>query len=132
FPIIALGWVINLFQRGVASMGRLAEVLAEKPSITDGQALPGLRDAEISGTIEFRNLNFSYSAVPVLQDIHLTIPGGTSLAIVGPTGSGKSTLVNLIPRIYDAEYGSVLLDGRPIQQYPLDVLRRNIGFVSQE
>ena len=84
------------------------------------------------GEIEFRNLNFAYNGTPVLRDIDLRIPAGSSLAIVGPTGSGKTTLVSLIPRIYDAAPGAVLIDGRPIRQFPLDTLRRQIGFVPQE
>jgi ATP-binding cassette, subfamily B, multidrug efflux pump len=131
WPVIALGWVINIFQRGTASLGRIHQLMTEKPAITDNQALvlPGL---EPQGEIEFRNLNFSYNGTPVLEDINLTIPAGSSLAIVGPTGSGKTTLVSLVPRIYDAEPGAVLLDGRPIREFPLADLRRNIGFVPQE
>jgi ATP-binding cassette, subfamily B, multidrug efflux pump len=133
WPVIALGWVINIFQRGAASMGRFAELLHEQPTITDAEALKDNDVPQtIQGEIEFRNLNFSYNGTPVLRDINLRIPAGTSLAIVGPTGSGKSTLVSLIPRIYDAEPGAVLIDGRPIREYPLETLRRNIGFVPQE
>jgi ATP-binding cassette subfamily B multidrug efflux pump len=133
WPIIALGWVINIFQRGTASMGRINEILAEQPAIKDDPALIRT-DAthEIRGEVEFRNLTFSYNGTPVLRGINLTIPAGSSLAIVGPTGSGKTTLVNLIPRVYDAESGSVRIDGRPIRQYPLETLRRSIGFVPQE
>ncbi|HEY6972210.1 MAG TPA: ABC transporter ATP-binding protein [Candidatus Angelobacter sp.] len=133
WPVIALGWVINIFQRGTASMGRINEILAAKPEITNADAAPDLEDREvIAGEVELRNLNFSYNGVPVLQDINLHIPAGSSLAIVGPTGSGKTTLVSLIPRIYDAAPASVLIDGRPIREYQLETLRRNIGFVPQE
>jgi ATP-binding cassette, subfamily B, multidrug efflux pump len=133
WPIIALGWVINIFQRGTASMGRINEILIERPEITDAAVAPDLKSAQaLRGEIEFRHLNFSYSGVPVLKDINLKIPAGSSLAIVGPTGSGKTTLVNLLPRIYDAAPGSLLIDGRAIQEYPLETLRRNIGFVPQE
>src|SRR4029077_13595582 len=86
----------------------------------------------VRGEIEFRHLNFSYDGVPVLKDVNLKIPAGSSLAIVGPTGSGKTTLVSLLPRIYDTAPGSLLLDGRPIREYPLETLRQNIGFVPQE
>ncbi|HEY6253374.1 MAG TPA: ATP-binding cassette domain-containing protein, partial [Candidatus Angelobacter sp.] len=86
----------------------------------------------INGEIELRDLTFSYNGVPVLHHINLHVPAGSSVAIVGPTGSGKTTLVSLIPRIYDAEHGSVLLDGQPLREYPLESLRRNIGFVPQE
>lgn len=133
WPVIALGWVINIFQRGTASMGRIAEILDAQPEITDSEAVR--RDEqppEIRGSVEFRNLNFAYDGVAVLHDINLRVTAGTSLAIVGPTGSGKSTLVSLIPRNYDAAPGSVLIDGRPIREYPLEHLRRSIGFVPQE
>jgi ATP-binding cassette, subfamily B, multidrug efflux pump len=130
WPIIALGWVINMFQRGTASMGRINEILVEKPEITDTPAAKAPQ--EIYGEIEFRNLNFAYNGTPVLHDINLRIPAGSSLAVVGPTGSGKTTLVDLIPRIYDAVPGSVLIDGLSIRDYPIETLRRNIGFVPQE
>ncbi len=133
WPIIALGWVINIFQRGTASLGRIHQLMMEKPEITDA---PGIRTSslgeDLRGDIEFRNLNFAYNGTPVLHDINLHIPAGSSLAIVGPTGSGKTTLVSLIPRIYDAEPGSVLIDGRPLLEYSLANLRHNIGFVPQE
>ncbi len=134
WPIIALGWVINLFQRGTASMGRLNQILIEQPEIEDSESVKVAKKiaSQIEGAIEFRGLNFGYDGVPVLRDINLRIPAGTSLAIVGPTGSGKTTLVSLIPRIYDAAPGSVLIDGRPIRDYPLESLRQNIGFVPQE
>jgi ATP-binding cassette subfamily B multidrug efflux pump len=143
WPVIALGWVINIFQRGTASMVRIDEILSQKPEIEDAIGPSGARamgspenqsawSSEIAGEIEFRNLNFGYNGVPVLNGINLRIPAGSSLAIVGPTGSGKTTLVNLIPRIYDAEPGSVLIDGRPIREFPIDTLRRHIGFVPQE
>jgi len=136
WPIIALGWVINIFQRGTASMGRINEILTEKPEIEDSEDVKStsetLATTEIRGEIEFRNLNFSYNSTPVLRDINLRIPAGSSLAIVGPTGSGKTTLVSLIPRIYDAEPGSVLIDGIPIREYPIATLRHNLGFVPQE
>jgi ATP-binding cassette, subfamily B, multidrug efflux pump len=132
WPVIALGWVINIFQRGTASMGRINEILKEKSEITDTVESSGLRPSGLQGEIEFRNLNFAYNGTSVLHEVNLRIPAGTSLAIVGPTGSGKTTLMNLIPRIYDAVPGSVLIDGRPIREYPLEFLRRNIGFVPQE
>jgi len=132
WPIIALGWVINIFQRGTASLGRIHDLMLEKAEITDAPAVSLNTTKELRGDIEFRNLNFSYNGVRVLHDVDLLIPAGTSLAIVGPTGSGKTTLVSLIPRIYDAEPGAVLIDGKPIREFPLEVLRRNIGFVPQE
>ncbi len=133
WPIIALGWVINIFQRGTASMGRINEILVTQPEITDAAVAPDLKSARsLGGAIEFRDLTFSYNGAPVLKNINLTIPAGSSLAIVGPTGSGKTTLVSLLPRIFDAPPDSLLLDGRPIRQYPLDLVRQNIGFVPQE
>ncbi len=129
WPIIALGWVINIFQRGTASLTRINEIMHEKPEIQDA---PNAKDREIVGEIEFRNLNFSYDGKQVLHDVNLRIPAGSSLAIVGPTGSGKTTLVDLIPRIYDSEAGTVLIDGRPIRDYSLSSLRKSIGFVPQE
>jgi ATP-binding cassette, subfamily B, multidrug efflux pump len=129
FPIIALGWVVNIFQRGTASLVRLNEILQEQPEIKDGIEAS---DRQVRGEIEFRGLNFSYDGKPVLHDLNLRIPAGTSMAIVGPTGSGKTALVNLIPRIYDAAPGTVLIDGRPIRDFSLASLRKNIGFVPQE
>jgi ATP-binding cassette subfamily B protein len=130
WPMIAVGWVVNLFQRGTASVVRIDELLKQKPSIADD---PAAIDAAITGDIEFRNLTFSYpGAPPVLHNINLRIPAGTSLAIVGPTGSGKSTLVNLIPRLHDATPGAILIDGQPIRRFTLAQLRKNIGFVPQE
>src|SRR5271166_6507111 len=133
WPIIALGWVINIFQRGTASLGRINEIMQEQPEIKDE---PGAQDhkndREVEGEIEFRGLNFSYDGKQVLHDVNLRIPAGSSLAIVGPTGSGKTTLVSLIPRIYDADAGTVLIDGRPIRDYSVASLRKNIGFVPQE
>jgi ATP-binding cassette, subfamily B, multidrug efflux pump len=147
WPVIALGWVINIFQRGTASMVRIQEILSQQPEIKDEEQATSpqpraaneqvarssqLEARSLVGEIEFRNLNFAYNGTAVLKDINLRIPAGSSLAIVGPTGSGKTTLVNLIPRIYDAAPGAVLIDGRPIRQFPLDSLRREIGFVPQE
>ncbi len=147
WPVIALGWVINIFQRGTASMVRIQEILAQQPEIEDEDQASShepratseqvarssqLEARSLLGEIEFRNLNFAYNGTEVLRDINLRIPAGSSLAIVGPTGSGKTTLVNLIPRIYDAPPGGVLIDGRPVRQFPLDSLRRQIGFVPQE
>jgi len=133
WPMIAIGWVVNLFQRGTASVVRIDELLKQQPAIADDPALVPLPPI-LSGHIEFRNLNFTYSTggPEVLHNIDLTIPAGSSLAIVGPTGSGKSTLVGLIPRLHDAPAGAVLIDGRPIRDYTLANLRAAIGFVPQE
>ena len=133
WPMIAFGWVINLLQQGSASMGRLAKILDTVPEIADG---PGT-DATITslrGEIEFRDVTFTHRGAnrPTLSGVNLRVPAGTSLAIVGYTGSGKSTLVNLIPRLYDVTSGSVLIDGRDVRTIPLAVLRRSIGCVPQE
>jgi ATP-binding cassette subfamily B multidrug efflux pump len=138
WPMIAVGWVVNLFQRGTASVVRIDELLKQQPDIADREVTPDLKekfeDSEaIAGEIEFRHLSFAYpTGGEVLHDISLKVPAGTSLAIVGPTGSGKSTLVNLIPRLIDAAPGMVRIDGAPIRHYPLADIRHQIGFVPQE
>ena len=131
-PMITLGFIVNTFERGAASMDRMNAVLNEKPEIFDGEQVKwGIKNIE--GEIEFRNLNFDYpDGTPVLKDINLKIGRGMTLAIVGGTGSGKSTLVNLIPRIRQAERGTIFIDGVDIQDIPLNILRSNIGFVEQE
>ena len=131
-PMITLGFIVNTFERGAASMERIQAILDEKPEIFDDEQVEwGIKNIE--GEIEFRNLNFDYpDGTPVLKDINLKIERGTTLAIVGGTGSGKSTLVNLIPRIRQAKRGTVFVDGTDIQDIPLRVLRSNIGFVEQE
>ncbi len=134
FPIIAIGWVINIFQRGTASVKRIDEILRAKPEIDDRFAdasLAGVNEP-LRGEIEFRNLSFAYGDREVLHDITLKIPAGSTLAIVGPTGSGKTTLVNLIPRLLEAPEGTLLVDGVPVKHYPLQRLRSNIGVVPQE
>jgi len=131
WPIIALGWVVNLLQRGVASLGRLNSIFLARPEIDD-RDVPAQPLTSLRGEIEFRNLTFSYNGRPVLRNINLRIPAGKTVAIVGATGSGKSTLVGLIPRLYDASAGNLLVDGVPIRQIPLQVLRAHIGFVPQE
>ena len=148
FPMIALGFVTNIFQRGGASMGRLNYILDSEPKISDAHAVPG-KENEIRGEIEFRNLTFTYPTVrsdtdgaksngnaaankPVLQDISLRVPAGSILAIVGPTGSGKSTLAALIARLWEAPPGTLLIDGRPIREWPLETLRRAVGYVPQD
>ena len=131
-PMITLGFIVNTFERGAASMGRIQAIFNEKPEIFDGEQVKwGIKDIE--GEIEFRDLNFAYpDGTPVLKGINLKIERGQTLAIVGGTGSGKSTLVNLIPRIRQTERGTVFVDGVDIQDIPLRVLRSNIGVVEQE
>lgn len=133
WPIIALGWVLNLWQEGLGSAERILNIFKEKPDIADtADTDPSL--TEITGTITFRGLNFAYpgATTPVLRRIDLHIDAGMTLAVVGHTGSGKSTWMHLIPRLYDAPAGTLLLDGHDIRHYPLAALRRHIGFVTQE
>ena len=133
WPIIAVGWVVNLLERGTASVERIDELLTVEPMIDDSTADTRIAaNAVLGGEIEFRHLSFSYGETAVLRDISLKIPSGTTLAIVGPTGSGKTTLVSLLARLFEAAPGSLLIDGRPVRDYPLAVLRRNIGMVPQE
>ena len=131
-PMIMLGFIVNTFERGAASMDRINAILSEEPEIYDGENVKW-NFKDIAGEIEFRNLNFSYpDGQNVLKDINLKVEQGSTLAIVGGTGSGKSTLVDLIPRIRQAERGTIFIDGVDIQDIPLSVLRSNIGFVEQE
>ena len=149
WPMIALGWVTNIFQRGAASMGRLNYILTAEPNIDDRHAkVP--EGTKPRGEIEFRDLTFAYPTTlsgagsngaskpngsgshPVLRDIYLKVPAGSTLAIVGPTGSGKTTLAALIARLWEASDDSVLIDGRPIREWPLATLRQSIGFVPQD
>ncbi len=131
WPIIALGWVTNIIQRGLASLGRLWKIFEAEPDISDRE-VPEHPLNEIRGDIEFRNLTFSYNGSPILKDINLRIPAGTTVGLVGATGAGKSTLASLIARLYDAPAGAVLVDGVPIREIPLRTLRESIGFVPQD
>jgi ATP-binding cassette subfamily B protein len=151
WPMIALGWVTNIFQRGAASMGRLNYILTAKPAIDDSHATVS-SERKPAGEIEFRGLTFTYptslsgtdskaktngsgssnGSHPVLQDIDLKIPAGSTLAIVGPTGSGKTTLAALIARLWEAPDGHLYLDGKPLREWPLASLRSSIGFVPQD
>jgi len=132
WPLIAMGHVTNLVQRGTASLKRMHQILEIEPAIADA---PGVRRLpEIRGRIEFRNLTFRYApdGPSVLRDVDLVIEPGQTVAFIGRTGSGKSTLMNLVPRLLDAEPGTVLIDGRPIREVPLAQLRESIGYVPQE
>jgi ATP-binding cassette subfamily B protein len=133
WPMIAFGWVTNLVQQGAASMGRLASIMDTEPEIQDTERTD--RSIEnIYGTIEFRNVSFTHknTAQPTLKNINLKIESGMTVAVVGYTGTGKSTLINLIPRLYDITGGELFIDGVDIRKIPLEVLRSNIGFVPQE
>lgn len=132
WPLIALGYVVNLYQRGTASLKRLNAILRIDPSIADR---PGtVEQPPIKGKIEFRDLTFRYhpNDEPVLKDLTLTIPEGHTVAFVGRTGSGKSTVANLIPRLIEAPPETVFIDGVDIRDYPLAQLRKSIGYVPQE
>ncbi len=132
WPTIATGWVINILERGAASMGRILEIMDSEPEIHDepGASAPD----SIHGALEIRNLTFQYpnSTTPVLNSVTLTVPAGTTLAIVGHTGSGKSTLVNLIPRLFNPPPGTLFVDGKDVHHWPLSELRKTIGYVPQE
>jgi ATP-binding cassette subfamily B protein len=132
WPMIALGWVINIFQRGMASMGRMHKIMSIEPKIRDTGDTKGIE--AIAGEIEFRDLTFTYGEArePALKGINLHIASGQTVAFVGGVGSGKSTLMNLVTRLLEAEPGQVLIDGRSIREIPLAVLRASIGYVPQE
>lgn len=130
WPMIALGWVVNIFERGEASMGRIAEILGQASEIRDRDP----RDVpELRGEVEFRDLTFAYEpGRPVLQGVNLRIGAGQTVAVVGATGSGKSTLVSLLPRLFDPPPGTVFVDGVDVREIPLARLREAVGFVPQE
>ena len=138
WPLIALGWVINLFQRGNASLLRLTEILDAGSSVKDPSVPTHLPRASGGRSIEFRNVGFHYPASPgheprwVLKDVSFTLAAGSTLGVVGSTGSGKTALMDLIPRLHDPQQGEILIDGVPIQNLPLHELRREIGVVPQE
>ena len=133
WPMIAFGWVVNLLQQGAASMARLTAILDRKPEIED-TPMTDNSIRTIDGRIEFEDVTFTHKEglAPTLKHISLTVEQGMTLAVIGYTGSGKSTLVNLIPRLYDISSGRLMIDGRDIRSVPLEVLRSNIGYVPQE
>ena len=134
WPMIAFGWVVNIYQRGAASMKRLAAILDSESDIVDG---PDWSVSALKGRIEFRRVSFRYAggngnAAEVLSDVDLTIEPGQTVAFVGRTGSGKTTLTRLVPRLYDATEGQVLVDGRDVRTLPLETLRSAVAYVPQE
>ena len=133
WPMIAFGWVTNMLQRGLAAWSRMVDVLDIEPSISDAgsDATITTRD-EISGRVEFRNLSFAYNGQQVLDGISATVEPGQTLALVGPTGSGKSTLVDLLPRVFDPPPGTLFIDGVDVRDISLRALRSAIGYVPQE
>lgn len=138
WPLIALGWVTNLFQRGAASMTRLNQILHARSSVLEPVAPRGLPPARAGRAIEFRNVGFHYGVkngeTPrwVLRDVSFSLPAGATLGVVGATGSGKSALIDLIPRTHDPQEGEIFVDGVPTRDLPLDVLRAEIGYVPQD
>jgi ATP-binding cassette subfamily B protein len=132
YPMIELGSVISVFQRAKVSMGRIDEVMSEEPARSVARGAAG--DVKLAGEIEFRDLTFSYPGAdePVLKGVNLHIAPGQTIGILGTIGSGKSTLMQLVPRLLDAAPGQVLIDGRPAEEIPLEVLRTAIGYVPQE
>ncbi|MDQ3420183.1 MAG: ABC transporter ATP-binding protein/permease [Acidobacteriota bacterium] len=134
WPMIAFGWVTNILQRGMASWKRMLEIIDAVPEIADQHVTERGRSLQVVGEIEIRNLTFQYpgAAQPVLDGISLHIPAGTTAALVGGTGSGKSTLIALLPRLHEPPAGSVLLDRVDVREIPLATLRGAIGFVPQE
>ncbi|HWH49946.1 MAG TPA: ABC transporter ATP-binding protein [Gemmatimonadaceae bacterium] len=138
WPLIALGWVINLFQRGAASMQRLLDILDSRSALEVSEAPRVLPPAATGRAIEFRNVGFHYPTEPgqeprwVLRDISFSIPAGATIGVVGATASGKSALMDLVPRLFDPQEGEILIDGVPIRELDLAVLRREIGYVPQE
>ncbi len=133
WPVIAFGWVVNMVQQAEASMKRLNKIFAEPYEINDSENTDN-SISELKGKIEFKNVSFQYNEnlPPVLKNIDLTIPQGSTVAIMAYTGGGKTSLINLIPRLYDCTEGEVLIDGRNVKEIPLNVLRTNIGLVQQE
>ncbi len=143
WPLIALGWVTNLFQRGAASMARLAELLDAAPAVVApqrGRALPFPARGATGRTLEFRGVGFHYPGTGaaddpprwVLRDVSFTLPAGATLGVVGAVGSGKSALIDLVPRLFDPQEGEILVDGVPLRELDLDAYRREIGYVPQE
>ncbi|MGH2442133.1 MAG: ABC transporter ATP-binding protein [Chloroflexota bacterium] len=130
WPMISLGWVINMYQQGAASMERVMEVMTREPGIRDtGLTLPV---ANLDGEIEFRSVGVKYDDQTVLRDVSFTVEAGTTVAIVGMTGEGKSTLMSLVPRVLEADSGEVLIDGMDVRRIPLETLRGAVGYVPQD
>lgn len=133
WPLIGFGWVVNLVQRGTASLARLNEILRQRPDVADPAGEHG-EFVEIRGDIEFQGVAYTYpgSSRPAVEDISLQIPAGQTVAILGPTGSGKTTLAHLVARLFDPQKGRVLVDGADTRDLPLRSLRHGVGFVPQD
>jgi ATP-binding cassette subfamily B protein len=131
FPLVEFGWVLTVYQRGSAAMKRILDVMTEKPSIADAGDAEG-ESGDIRGALRFEDVSFSYAGEPVLRGVSFEVPAGKTVAVVGPTGSGKSSVVSLLVREYDPSDGCVLLDGQDIRRVPLTALRGAIGYVPQD
>jgi ATP-binding cassette subfamily B protein len=130
WPMISLGWVLNMYQQGAASMGRIMEVMERQPTIRDsGRTLPLRR---VHGKIEFRNVGVKYEDTVVLHDVSFRVEPGQTVAIVGMTGVGKTTLMSLVPRVLEVDEGEVLVDDVDVRRIPLSTLRRSVGYVPQD
>ena len=134
WPMIAFGWVTNMLQRGMASWKRMLEVMDAVPDISDTHVTARGRSVPLTGAIEIRHLTFTYPGAehPVLDDVSIRIESGQTVAFVGATGSGKSTLISLLPRLHEPPRGAVFMDEVDVREIPLERLRRSIGFVPQE
>jgi len=130
WPLVALGWIVGMYHRARAAMERINAVFQTVPEISDGPNIVPLD--QIQGEIEFRNLSFAYNGKPTLSDIQFKVSKGETLGIVGRTGSGKTTLVSLIARLFNPPPGTIFIDGMDIYSIPLDTLRHSIGFVPQD
>lgn len=130
WPMIAIGWVTSLYQRGKASLKRINNILFTQPDVSNNGH--HVDSSQLKGKIEFKNLNFSYDSIPVLTDINLTIEAGQSIGLVGKTGCGKTTLVSLLARLYAVKREMIFIDGVDINDWPLESLRKKIGFATQE
>jgi ATP-binding cassette subfamily B multidrug efflux pump len=130
WPMIALGWVVSLYQQGSASMGRIRELMSYRPKIADTERT--LPVEEIKGEIRFEDVHLSYGDQKVLDGVSFHAPAGSTLAIVGATGEGKTSIVNLITRVHEAQGGQVFIDGVDVRHVPLELLRRSIGYVPQD
>ncbi len=129
-PMVSLGWQLNQYQQASASMRRVEEVLARKPAVADAPGVEPL--SGVRGALRFEDVSFGYFNHPVLHGVSIDVPAGATLAIVGPTGSGKTTLVNLIARVYDVRAGRVTIDGHDVREIPLEQLHQSVAFVPQE
>lgn len=131
FPLAQFGWILTLYQRGAAGMNRITDIMAREPDIRD-TARTDESISELTGSVRFDDVSFGYDEAPVLQGITFSLSAGKTLAIVGATGSGKSSLVSLLTREYDPRSGTITVDGHDLRDIPVDTIRRAIGYVPQD